>query len=141
MEIWKTIEDYPNYQVSNMGRVKSLGNNKARKEKILKGIKGKDSYLSVGLYKEGKIKMYLVHRLVAQAFIPNPNNKPFIDHINTIRTDNRVENLRWVTSKENMNNSITIEKLKTKSSLFAKKCLIEHLELIMYKNFFLNFRQ
>ena len=127
--------------VSNMGRVKSLGNNKTRKEKILKNIKGKDGYLSVGLYKDGKIKMYLVHRLVAQAFIPNSNNKPFIDHINTIRTDNRVENLRWVTSKENMNNSITIEKIKQNQVCIAKKCFIKHLELIMYKNFFLKFRR
>lgn len=141
MEIWKPIDDYPNYMISNYGEVKSLGNTKSKKEKKLKGIKGNDGYLRFGLYKDGELKMYLAHRLVAQAFIPNPNNKPFIDHINTIRTDNRVENLRWVTSSENMNNSITIEKLKQSKVSIAKKCLIEHLELIMYKNFFLNFRR
>lgn len=101
---WKTIEEYPNYMVSDMGEVKSL---KFGKERILKGIKDKDGYLCVGLSKEGKVKRFKVHRLVAQAFIPNSYNKPQIDHINTDRTDNRVENLRWVNTKENYNNPLT----------------------------------
>ena len=106
-EIWKTIEDYPNYMVSNMGNVKSL---KWGKEKILKAGKNNHGYLSVVLCKDGKQKTHKVHRLVAQAFIPNPENKEQIDHINTIKTDNRVENLHWVTSKENNNNPLTKEK-------------------------------
>lgn len=124
-EIWKTIQDYPNYQVSNMGRVKSLGNNKHRKEKILKSINSNTGYLFVILCKEGKVKFYNIHRLVAQAFIPNLENLPCVDHINTIRTDNRVENLRWVTNQENSNNPITKNKMMENSHL-RNKFGIEH---------------
>ena len=99
------------YQVSNLGRVKSLGNDKTRKERILKVTPDKGGYLQVFLYKNGKRKTFKVHRLVATMFIPNPENKTFIDHINTIRDDNRVENLRWVTQKENNNNPLTLEKM------------------------------
>ena len=110
MEIWKDIKDYEGiYQVSNLGNIKSLNNNKTKKEKILKLVKC-NGYLRVNLYKNNSHKNYAVHRLVAEAFIPNPNNKPFIDHINTIKDDNRAENLRWVTHKENMNNPLTREK-------------------------------
>lgn len=91
MEIWRNIKDYPDYQVSNMGRVKSLGNNKTRKEKILKLQSDKDGYVIVGL----NSKTFKVHRLVAQAFIPNPNNYPVVNHKNEIKDDNRVENLEW----------------------------------------------
>lgn len=106
IEEWKDIEDYPNYQVSNLGRVRSL---KYEKVKILKPSKY-NGYSKIGLTKNNKTYTQKVHILVAKAFIPNPENKPEIDHINTDRTDNRVCNLRWVTHKENMNNPITIEK-------------------------------
>lgn len=113
-EIWKTIEDYPDYMISSMGRVKSIERvdcyGRHRKEKIIKLNKNRDGYLIVHLYGIEREKHYSVHRLVAQAFIPNPDNKPNIDHINTDRTDNRVENLRWVTQKENCNNLLSIEK-------------------------------
>lgn len=108
-EIWKNIEGYPNYQISSMGRVKSLNYKHTDKEKLLKSSK-KSGYPFVVLYKDGERKQTFIHRLVASAFIPNTDNKPCIDHINTDRTDNRVENLRWVTYKENMNNPLTIEK-------------------------------
>ena len=62
----------------------------------------KNGYRQVSIFK----KHYYVHRLVAETFIPNPENKPFIDHINRIKTDNRIENLRWVTSEENNNNTV-----------------------------------
>lgn len=108
-EIWKDIDGYPNYQVSNMGRVKSLNYKRTGKEKILKLNKHKFGYFMVSLRKNGITSKICVHRLVAKAFIPNPENKPEIDHINTNQSDNRVENLRWVTSKENSNNPITIK--------------------------------
>lgn len=69
-------------------------------------------YYNYCIYINNEAKYYNVHRLVAEAFIPNPDNKPCIDHINTIRTDNRIQNLRWVTQSENMRNPITIEKQK-----------------------------
>lgn len=107
MEEWKDIEDYEGlYQVSSEGRVKSL---KFGKEKILRYTKANKGYAQLTLSKNSIQTTYKIHRLVAEAFIPNPDNKPQIDHINTDRTDNRVENLRWVTPKENCNNSITIE--------------------------------
>lgn len=109
-EIWRDIKNYPNYQVSSMGNVKRLSNNKTRKEKILRHLKDRGGYLYINLWENGKVKHYRVHRLVAEAFIPNPNNLPQIDHINTNKSDNRVENLKWVTQKENNNNPLTVEK-------------------------------
>ena len=110
MEIWKDIEGYDNYMVSNQGRVKSLNYKHTGKEQVLKPIKHNKGYLMVRIYKNGKSKNFKVHRLVAQAFIPNTENKSFIDHINTDRTDNSVDNIRWVTLKENNNNPLTKEK-------------------------------
>ena len=110
-EVWKPIKDYEGlYEVSNLGRVKSLNYRKTGKEKILKNIENSKGYFQVGLVKFGKQKLFTVHRLVAEAFIPNPEGKPCIDHINTIRSDNRVENLRWVTHEENNNNPLTKKK-------------------------------
>lgn len=112
-EIWKDIEGYEGlYQVSNLGRVKNLeryvnsrSGKRKSKEKILK--QSRNRYMYVVLSKNSKRNCFTVHRLVAKAFLPNPNNLPQIDHINTDKTDNRVENLRWVTHSENMKNPIT----------------------------------
>lgn len=120
-EVWKDIEGYENlYQVSNMGRVRSLdkeiktynGGSYINKGKIINGsIAKSEGYLRVTLVKDGKSTIKKIHRLVAEAFIPNLDNKPCVDHINTIRTDNRVVNLRWVTYEENMNNPLTKKKI------------------------------
>ena len=116
MEEWRDIKGYEGlYQVSNMGRVKGLeriskhskGGNKTIKEKILKGTLNDNRYLMVGLSKNGKTKRFLIHRLVGEAFISNPNKLPCIDHINTIATDNRAENLKWCTQKDNCNNELS----------------------------------
>ena len=110
-EIWKPIKGYEGlYEISNLGRVKSLNYNRTGKEEILKNAECSNGYLTVGLTKNGKQKLFKIHRLVAEAFIPNPENKPCIDHINTIKNDNRVENLRWVTNEENNNNPLTKKK-------------------------------
>lgn len=111
-EIWKDIVGYEGlYQVSNLGRVKSLDriskNGRFLKGKYKKSTQDKDGYEKVSLSKDGLPNCYLVHRLVAMAFIPNPENKPEVDHINTIRNNNVVENLRWVNKSENNNNPLT----------------------------------
>ena len=112
MEIWRPIPNYKaEYEVSSMGRVRSLDRalphprNKTmylpKKGKILKPGLDKYGYPTVTLCKEGKTKTFKVHRLVALAFIPNPDNLPQIDHINAIKYDNRPENLRWCTTQQN----------------------------------------
>lgn len=123
IEEWKEIEGYTDYMVSNLGRVKSLNYRKTDKEQVLKPIKDSGGYLVVGLCKDRKLKQFKVHRLVANAFITNTDNKKEIDHINTIKTDNRVDNLRWVTHKENMNNPLTIKKVKGIDNYKAKPIL------------------
>lgn len=109
-EIWKGVVCYEElYQVSNLGRVKSLktkiqrrdGVITTKKEMILKQHNDTRGYLKVDLSKNNKNKNKMVHRLVAQAFISNPNNKETVNHINEIKTDNRVENLEWLTVQEN----------------------------------------
>lgn len=118
-EIWKDIKGYEGlYQISNFGRVKSLerltkrnGRNYLIKEKLLSLHPDKDGYMLVNLNNLSKSYPYKVHRLVCEAFIANPENKPCVDHINTIKDDNRVENLRWCTHKENCNNPISHQKL------------------------------
>ena len=102
-EIWKTIPEFPNYQVSNKGNVKSLNYLRTGKEKILKPFKNKDGYLQVYLHKNGKRKFMLVHRLVAITFIPNTNNFPQVNHRNEIKEDNRVENLEFCDARYNVN--------------------------------------
>lgn len=115
-EIWKTIDGYPNYMVSNMGNVKNI-----KTGKMLKPTISTTGYLQIHLWKNNHEKNFKLHRLIALSFIPNPENKPCIDHINTNKMDNRVCNLRWVTHKENNNNPNTIEKHSgTKCCMYGK---------------------
>lgn len=95
-EIWKHITGYEDYMISNLGRVKSLKNGK---EKILKNLDRGNGYLYVELKKR---KKYLVHRLVAQAFLENPENLPQINHKDENPQNNTVENLEWCSSQYNM---------------------------------------
>lgn len=97
-EIWKNINS--KYQVSNLGHVRSLQYGKVKQLSL---CKNSDGYLVVSLWDKMKRKQYLVHRLVAEAFIPNPNNYPQINHINEDKTDNSVANLEWCDCKYNVN--------------------------------------
>ena len=111
-EIWIDIKEYEGlYQVSNFGNIKSLRNSHGNnREKILKPKLDRYGYNCVSLYKFKKHKNKTVHRLVAQAFIENPNNLPQINHINEVKTDNRVNNLEWCTNKYNGNYGSVKEK-------------------------------
>lgn len=114
-EEWRDVVGYEGrYQVSSMGRVKSLERKdclgRIQKERILKpGVNG-GGYLKVGLRAGGKTRMFLVHRLVCQAFHENPDNKPQVNHLNEDKTDNRACNLEWCTRRENMNHGTRNER-------------------------------
>jgi hypothetical protein len=117
IEIWKTIPNFENYEVSNIGNVKrkeGLSVNKRNKvsETILNKRYDKDGYLRVNIRDGYTRKTKSIHRLVCNAFIPNPENKLQINHKNGIKDDNRVENLEWCTNSENMKH--TFEKLNNK---------------------------
>lgn len=116
-EEWKEIKGFENlYAVSNLGRIKSLYRKRITggvlRERILHPGINRHGYCSVSLCKDGVIRQYKIHRLVAMAFIPNPQNYPIINHKNEIKTDNRVENLEWCDSSYNINYGGCIEKLK-----------------------------
>ena len=97
-EIWKPILNYEGlYLVSDLGRVMSLRSNKIRKPHVMNR-----GYMEISLSKDGVVKRYLVHRLVAEAFCEKPEGKNIVDHINGRQTDNRASNLRWTSQKENV---------------------------------------
>lgn len=98
-EEWRDVKDFPWYQVSSMG---SIISNKANKKWALLNWELNRGYHRVILSNNAVLSKHLVHRLVAQAFIPNPDNKPHINHKNGHRTDNRITNLEWCTPRENV---------------------------------------
>ena len=107
-EVWKDVKGFEElYKVSNMGRMKKLGHinrqGVKRKERIMKSSLSASGYKQVGICKNGKYYVKRVHRLVAQAFIPNPNNYPIINHKDEVRTNNKVSNLEWCTVEYNNN--------------------------------------
>jgi hypothetical protein len=110
-EIWKDIENYERrYQISSLGRVKSLDRiigNRYVYGKELKLIPDRYGYFKVNLSDCGIVRGINVHRVVAETFIPNPENLPQINHINGVKTDNRVENLEWCTSEHNLKHAFS----------------------------------
>lgn len=104
--IWKDVVGFEElYEVSCQGKIRNKNNGR-----LLNGWTIKKGYIQVALRKNKKSYFMLVHRIVAEAFIPNPDRKEFVDHINTITSDNRVENLRWCNYTENNNNPTTRRK-------------------------------
>ena len=113
MERWKDIKGYEGiYQVSDLGRVKRIGRYKNQSGaewesgKILSPANNQKGYYFVNLSQNNKTAQKYIHRLVAEAFVPNPKNKPTVNHINCDRSDNRAENLEWATYRENNNYAI-----------------------------------
>ena len=98
--MWKEAYDFNNYLCNENGEIYSLLRNKILKGRSLKG------YKRVALMKDGKTIDVLVHRLIAQTFLPNPENKPYINHIDGDKTNNSVSNLEWCTQKENVQHAI-----------------------------------
>jgi len=121
-EIWLNIKVGNGYQVSNYGRVKKLkkytinkyGTKRYQSEIILKPKQDTGGYLRTHLFINNESKLFSIHRLVADCFLPNLENKPQVNHINGIKTDNNVENLEWVTAKENKFHATHVLKIKLK---------------------------
>lgn len=116
-EEWKDIKDLEGlYQVSNWGNVMSLNYNGTGKPRLMKTVKNKYGYLVVKLFKDRKPKMFRVNRLVAETFIPNPDNLHQVNHIDENKENNRVDNLEWCTPKYNCNYGTRNERrVKTQS--------------------------
>ena len=123
-EVWKDIVNYEGfYQVSNLGRVRSLDRYDNRgifhESQIIKPKQHPCGYYGIGLWKEGKQSQFLIHRLVAQAFIPNENDLPDINHRNEDKTDNRVANLEWCDHIYNMRFGTRGERCRKKADCHA----------------------
>lgn len=148
-EIFKQIKSYEGlYSISNLGRVyahvtptkHSTGSTAIRKGRFFSSRKNHKCYHSAGLTKNSKRTQHRVHRLVACAFIPNPENKPFINHINGIKNDNRAINLEWCTHKENMrhayDNGLLLNHPGARSNGFKGRviatCISSGKEIVMY---------
>ena len=109
--MWKDIKGFDNYEVSTEGQVRNITTGH-----ILKPRDNGRGYLEVGLHINKKRTHKYIHRLVAEAFIPNPNNKPEVNHIDEDKTNNSVNNLEWLTHKENNNYGTKNERMKNNSS-------------------------
>lgn len=116
MEEWKKIDNFPNYEISNFGNVRNIKRNKE-----ISAIYDKNGYKKVHLFNNGKDKMLFVHRLVAKAFIPNPENKPTVNHIDGNTSNSNINNLEWATFSEQQLHSIYVLGNK---NIITDKCRI-----------------
>ena len=103
------IPNYPNYKIYENGNIENI-----KSKRILKTQKDKDGYETTKLYLDGKYKRFKIHRLLGICYLDNPDNKLFIDHINRDKSDNRIENLRWVDKSENNSNRSAYKNSKLK---------------------------
>ena len=134
MEIWKPVKDYEGlYEVSNLGRVNSLF---TRKGKIMKPKLEKDGYLRIGFWKEGKQKYYNVHRLVAESFcLEKEGYQNQINHINKIKSDNRLDNLEWVTRHQNIQHGFITGLIKPLRGEQAVNCTLTNEQVLYIFNY------
>jgi len=131
----KEIPGYENYIITDVSQVFNV-----KRKKLIKLQLDKDGYLVVQLWKNSKAKKFKMHRLVAMAFIPNPENKPQVNHINGIKYDNSIENLEWVTQSENMLHAYKIglqkpnDKQKESASKLHAKLVLNTENGVYYKS-------
>ena len=129
-EVWKPIQGYENeYLVSNHGNVWSV---RRKRNLIPKRAKG---YLRVALSVYGKTKTFSIHRLVAQAFIPNPENKPTVNHINEDKSDNRASNLEWATTREQNAHGTRTARAMANTDWAARTAKMDYKEIARKHNY------
>lgn len=115
---WRDVKDAPGYEISSVGTLRRKDNHS-----ILSGAVGNKGYVLFDVCINGNRKRYQAHVLVAKAFIPNPQNKPFVNHLNGIKNDNRVENLEWCTPQENVNHAFTVLGVGEKRKGIIVRCV------------------
>ena len=130
MEVWRDIKDFEGlYQVSNLGRVKSLNYRRTSKEQVLKPRPAKSGYVEAALYKNSKCKYIQTHRLVATAFCENPNNNPQVNHKDGNKQNNKANNLEWCTPSENQRHAFKLGLKKVSGSALSRKMKIKCVDL------------
>lgn len=143
-EIWELHPNYIGYSVSNLGRVKSLKRKILTKKGIFLTVNEKiraltvnkqTGYLMCQIWINNKSKNCTVHRMVAETFIPNPENKPSVNHINSIRTYNMVENLEWCTYSENSKHSYDFGNRKSIKGINHSKCRFSEIQILAIRKF------
>jgi 16S rRNA A1518/A1519 N6-dimethyltransferase RsmA/KsgA/DIM1 with predicted DNA glycosylase/AP lyase activity len=117
-EVWKGIDGYDDYQVSNLGNVRSLNYNHTGVAKNLVQTKHREGYYRLSLWADKKPKWFFVHRLVAQAFIPNPNDYPIINHKDEDKTNNNADNLEWCSQKYNLTYGTKVSYVARRKPIF-----------------------
>lgn len=135
-EIWKSIEGYEGmYEVSSIGKIKGIPRKFRTNTKILKPlINIKNKYTYVQLSTGGKIKAVRVHRIVAMAFIPNTDNKPYVNHKDGNKSNNCLDNLEWVTESENTQHALDNDLIAKGEKSYLSKISLETAKYIKYSN-------
>ena len=138
-EVWRDVKGYEGYyQVSNKGNVYSVERKDSRGNKCggrtLKPRYDKRGYFKVGLYKNGKMQNKLIHRLVTEAFIPNPENLPEVNHRDEVKTNNELSNLEWCDKSYNASYGTRIERIRQKQSKKVKAVNVETGEALTFSS-------